>query len=161
MTSAHFDAERFRYLILAAQRLGQRQMNASMKAIGLTPAQSEVIRVLGQHQPITLKDLGELLICESGSPSRLIDRMVQDGLVEKEPHPSDARFVYLRLTPTGTEKARTIEEFEENMYRDLGLLFPNQEMSMVSDTLQKLLSHSPIADTLRKRGLLRDPAETD
>ena len=155
MSESHFEAERFRYFILAAQRLGQRQMNDYMKTIEITPAQSEVIRVLEERQPLSLKDLGSLLICETGSPSRLIERMVEDGLVDKVPHPNDARFVLLQLTEKGQEKARHIQAFEEKMYADLERLFPNGEMSAVGSALETLLSYYPIADTLRNRRLIR------
>jgi DNA-binding MarR family transcriptional regulator len=77
MPDSHVEAERLRYFILAAQRHGGRQMNEYMKTIDLTASQSEVIRILEQWQPISLKELGSLLICEAGSPSRLIDRMAE------------------------------------------------------------------------------------
>ncbi|SEB97666.1 MarR family transcriptional regulator [Paenibacillus sp. GP183] len=154
MRALHLEAERFRYYILAAQRLGQRQLNDFMKTIELTVSQSEVIRVLEQWQPISLKDLGSLLICETGSPSRLIERMVEDGLVDKVANPSDARFVWLQLTEKGMGKAKQIMEFEEKLYKDLESILSNDEMTSVSSTLEKMLSHFPIIDTLRKRNLL-------
>jgi DNA-binding MarR family transcriptional regulator len=154
MAASHLEAERFRYFILAAQRLGQRQLNEFMKTIDLTVSQSEVIRVLEQWQPVSLKDLGALLICETGSPSRLIERMVEVELVDKVVNPSDARFVLLQLTDKGMGKAKQIMEFEEKLYVDLESLFSNGEMASVSSALEKMLSHFPIAETLRKRNLL-------
>jgi MarR family transcriptional regulator, organic hydroperoxide resistance regulator len=154
MAASHLEAERFRYYILAAQRLGQRQLNEFMKTIELTVSQSEVIRVLEQWQPISLKDLGSLLICETGSPSRLIERMVEDELVDKVINTSDARFVLLQLTEKGMGKAKQIMEFEEKLYENLESLFSNGEMTSVSSALEKMLRHFPIAETLRKRNLL-------
>ena len=60
-------AELIRYLVLAAQREGNRQLGHALRALGLTPAQSEVLRILGEHEPLTLSGIGELLVCESGS----------------------------------------------------------------------------------------------
>jgi MarR family transcriptional regulator, organic hydroperoxide resistance regulator len=154
MTTSHLQAERFRYYILAAQRLGQRQLNEYMKTIDLTVSQSEVIRVLEQWQPISLKDVGSLLICETGSPSRLIERMVEDGLVDKVINPSDARFVLLQLTEKGMGKAKQIVDFEDKLYKELESLFPNDEMTSINSALEKMLPHFPIAEALRKRKLL-------
>jgi DNA-binding MarR family transcriptional regulator len=154
MTASHLQAERFRYYILAAQRLGQRQLNEYMKTIDLTVSQSEVIRVLEQWQPISLKDVGSLLICETGSPSRLIERMVEDGLVDKVINPSDARFVLLQLTEKGMGKAKQIVDFEDKLYKELESLFPNDEMTSINSALEKMLPHFPIAEALRKRKLL-------
>ena len=51
-------AELIRYLVLAAQREGNRRLTGELRAIGLTPSQSEVMRILGDHAPLSL-DLDE------------------------------------------------------------------------------------------------------
>ncbi|WP_110930772.1 MarR family winged helix-turn-helix transcriptional regulator [Paenibacillus bouchesdurhonensis] len=158
---SRFEAQRFRYYILAAQRLGSRQLNEYMKKINLTASQSEVIQVLKQWEPVNLKDLGSLLVCETGSPSRLIDRMVQDGLVDKITDPTDARYVLLQLTDLGREKHEEIVHFENTLHEDLGTLFSDEELSAVSVTLEKLLSYYPIATTLRNRKLMKSSEENN
>ena len=63
-------AEQIRYLILAAQREGNRQLSAALAQLGLTPAQSEALRILEDHGPLALKQLGDMLVCDTGtSPS--------------------------------------------------------------------------------------------
>lgn len=104
MALSHYEFDRFRHSLIAAQRLGSRQISEYMKAIDLTPSQSEVIQVLKRWQPLSLKDLGTLLVCEKDSPSRLIERLVKDGLIDKVMNPADARFVLLQLTDLGQEK---------------------------------------------------------
>ncbi|MFC7678894.1 MarR family winged helix-turn-helix transcriptional regulator [Paenibacillus sp. GCM10028914] len=154
MTLSQFEAERFRYYVLAAQRLGSRQLNEYMKMIDLTPSQSEVIQVLKQWQPISLKDLGSLLVCEMGSPSRLVERLVKEGLIDKVVDPNDARYVLLQLTSLGLERSEQIRYFEEKIHNDLEKLFTDEELSLVSTTLEKLLSHFPVAEALQKRNLM-------
>src|SRR6266496_116610 len=66
-------AEEFRYLVLTAQREGNRILTEALRPLDLTPSQAEVLRVLQEHQPLSLIALGELLVCESGSPSRLVE----------------------------------------------------------------------------------------
>ena len=36
--------------------------------LGLTPSQAEVLRVLQDHQPLSLMELGGLLVCETAAP---------------------------------------------------------------------------------------------
>ena len=70
-------AEQIRYLILAAQREGNRQLSSALAQLGLTPAQSEALRILDDHGPLALKRLGDMLVCDTGtSPSRIVDRLV-------------------------------------------------------------------------------------
>jgi DNA-binding MarR family transcriptional regulator len=49
-------------------------MNEAMRPLGLTGAQADALVVIAQASPVSLKELGELLIAESGHPSRLVDR---------------------------------------------------------------------------------------
>jgi DNA-binding MarR family transcriptional regulator len=90
--------DELRYLILAVQREGSRRLAARLRDAGLTPAQAEVLDVLRDRAPLSLAELGRLLICETGSPSRLVDVLVQRGLVTRTPSPHDRRVVSLGLT---------------------------------------------------------------
>ena len=109
-------AEQFRYLVLAAQREGNRQLQQALAPLGLSPSQAEVLRILGDHEPLSLSALGELLVCESGTnPSRLVGGLVVAGLVERVPG-SDRRRVELTLTPLGRDRERQVRVVEEAMY---------------------------------------------
>src|SRR5436189_5649367 len=75
--------EELRYLILGAQREGARALADLLRPAGLTAAQGEVIAVLQEaKRPLTLREIGERLVCEAGSPSRLVASMVEDGLLQ-------------------------------------------------------------------------------
>jgi hypothetical protein len=66
-------AELLRYLIVAPQRAGNRQLSLARRSLSLKSSQAKTIRVLGEFGPLSLRNFGNLLICESGSnPSRLI-----------------------------------------------------------------------------------------
>ena len=104
--------EELRYLVLALQREGTRQLAEALRPLGLTPAQAEVLQVLAQYQPMTLLQLGERLICESGSPSRLIKSMVEAGWVEKISDPLDGRAVQLRLSAQAEALMPTLNAVE-------------------------------------------------
>jgi DNA-binding MarR family transcriptional regulator len=147
--------EAFRYFLLAAQRQGNRILNDLLKEIGLTASQAEVIRILADWKSLTLKELGQLLICETGSPSRLIERMYQDGLVEKIVDPKDSRYVVLQLTIKGLEKSKTIEDIEKQLYKPIMQIYSENELDNISSLLMRFLEDQPVADTLKKRGFWR------
>lgn len=108
--------EELRYLILAAQREGSRTFTDLLKPLGLTTSQSEVLRVLYDHEPLSLIELGQLLVCETGSPSRLVSRMVEAGLIEQRRSSVDTRRVQLSLTIEGKNKALKVRDIEKNFY---------------------------------------------
>lgn len=115
-----------RYLILAAQREGSRRLGESLRHLGLTPAQAEVLDVLSTHPQVTLAELGRLLVCEAGSPSRLVDSLVRRGLVNRLPHELDRRAVMIELTEEGRALAtrlgdatgRLVEAITTRLTRD-------------------------------------------
>src|SRR5260370_4657720 len=72
-----------------------------MRPVGLTGPQADALVVIGQAGPLSLTTLGDLLIAEAGHPSRLVDRLVDAGLVERRPAEDDRRRVELSLTPKG------------------------------------------------------------
>ncbi|AKG33821.1 MarR family winged helix-turn-helix transcriptional regulator [Paenibacillus durus] len=145
-------AEAVRYEILAVQRQGNRLLNNFLKEIGLTASQAEVLRILDEWKTLSLKDLGHLLICESGSPSRLLDRMTADGLVEKVVDPKDSRYVILQLTAQGLEKAKLVEGIEQRLYEQLMQLYSEEELETINSLLFRFLKGQALADTLKRRG---------
>ena len=110
-------AEKLRYLILAAQREGNRQLTVMLSEIGVTPAQSEALRIIGDHGPLALRELGDMLVCDTGtSPSRIVDRLVAADLVERTTSEHDRRQVKLTLTIQGRDKERRVVEIENQLY---------------------------------------------
>ncbi|MET3207903.1 UNVERIFIED_CONTAM: DNA-binding MarR family transcriptional regulator [Paenibacillus sp. PvR008] len=154
MNTSVKEVEKFQYLILAVQRQGNRMFNALLNKTGVTPSYAEVIRVLELRQPLTLKDLGNLLICETGSPSRLVERMVKDGWIEKMIHPEDSRFVLLKLTIKGQETAEKVKIIEGEVYGRIEEKLSEEEMQVINDKLGKFLQDFPIHETLIRRGYL-------
>src|SRR5918992_6177228 len=92
--------------VKAAQRALEQLTNEAMKPLGVTGPQADAITVIGQAGPLSLKELGELLIAEAGHPSRLVDRLVESGLVERRAAGDDRRRVELSLS----EKGRALEQ---------------------------------------------------
>ena len=113
------DAERLRYLVLAAQREGNRMLTEQLRSLGVTPSQAEGLRVLTDRGPLSLRQVGELLVCETGSPSRLLATLVDAGLVERRPDPHDHRAVLLQLTHRGAALADQVRDVERNLYDDI------------------------------------------
>lgn len=103
---------------------------------------------------MSLKDLGGALICETGSPSRLVERMVKNGLIDKITDPQDSRFVLLQLTDTGLKKVNKIKGIENQFYTSLQKMIGQTNMKQVADILENALMPFPISDTLKRRGFI-------
>lgn len=106
------DDTELRYLLLAAQREGARYLAARLRPLNLTPAQAEILLVLSERAPLTLAEVGRLIVCESHSPSRIVDTLVKRGLVSREPGQVDRRVVYLGLTAQGEELLPALRDID-------------------------------------------------
>ena len=145
-------AEELRYLILALQREGNRLLAAGLRPLKLTPSQAETLRVLADHQPLTLTGLGELLVCETGdNPSRLVDRLVKTGLIRREVDPGDRRHVNLTLTPAGQQKAREVATVEAQLHSAIESLVAGQPLDQTLTLLRSLASAFAAGQALARR----------
>jgi DNA-binding MarR family transcriptional regulator len=149
-------AEELRYLVLAANSEGKRQLAQQLRPLGLTPSQAEVLRVLADHAPLTLSGLGSLLVCESGSsPSRLVDRVVAQGLANRRPGTTDGREVELTLTPEGKRLAVEVAVIEDAMYEAIDAI-SDEDVHATLDFLRTFIDGSPSGDALARRIALTD-----
>lgn len=154
-------AEELRYLILAIQREGNRQLAADLRPLGVTPSQAEVVRVLADHGPLTLTALGDLLVCETGnSPSRLADRLVAQGLLQRDTDPIDRRYITLSLTPDGNRLSRRIDRVEQRLHAMIDTHVAGQPVDETLTTLRALANAFPAGAAVeRRRGRSADSAE--
>jgi DNA-binding MarR family transcriptional regulator len=142
-------AEQLRYLILAAQREGNRRLIHELKPLGLTPAQSEALRIIGDGGSLTLSAVGEKLVCESGTnPSRIVDKLVDAGVVERVVDAADRRRVLLTLTSSGAALEKRVRSIENRMYDELDTLGAQPEVVAL---LSQLVAGSPSGAALANR----------
>src|ERR1700694_2690178 len=143
--------EQLRYLMLATQREGNRFLSEAWEPLGLTPAQSEALRVLQDWQPLALVELGSLLVCEQGSPSRLVAGGTRAGYVASAPAREDKRRVVLTLTPRGEEAAHAVARIESMMYEAMAALLADQHIEALLPLLWRFVEGRPAGIALARR----------
>ncbi|RJQ82360.1 MarR family transcriptional regulator [Pseudonocardiaceae bacterium YIM PH 21723] len=145
-------AEELRYLILAAQREGNRLLAKALRPLGVTPSQAEVLRVLQDHGPLPLNGLGELLVCESGgSPSRLVARLAEVGLLHREVAEHDRRHVELSLTADGRRLADRIAQIEQELYLTIDAATAGHDLTPILAFLREFTADLPAGQALARR----------
>lgn len=144
--------EELRYLVLAAQREGNRVLAGSLRPLGLTPSQAEVLRILKDYGPLTLSALGDLLVCESGNnPSRLVDRLVSKGTIDRRQNRHDRREVKLMLTAYGHQLAQHVQQIEEEIHGRIKAALGGQDIDATLDLLRRFVGDLPAGQALTRR----------
>jgi DNA-binding MarR family transcriptional regulator len=144
--------EEFRYLVLAAQREGNRALTSALKEHNLTTSQAEAIAVLRDAgRPLTVREVGDRLVCEGGSPSRLMTTLARKDLVQSSAGAEDRRTIHLTLTPKGAEAARIIGQIEQDLYAGLRLLISDDELASTLPVLRGFVAPLPAGLALQRR----------
>lgn len=144
--------EEFRYLVLAAQREGARALAGALKPHDLTPSQAEAIAVLRDaRRPLTVREIGQRLVCEGGSPSRLMSTLARKGLVESSASPADGRITLLSLTPAGNDAAHAVSQIEQDLYSALSLMVDDHQVGAALPALRALVAPLPTGQALNRR----------
>ncbi|MDO9552355.1 MarR family winged helix-turn-helix transcriptional regulator [Rhodonellum sp.] len=85
------------------------------KPLGISPEQYNVLRILkGQKgQPITVSSIQERMLNRMSNASRLVEKLKQKELVNREECPTDRRQVDILITEKGL---KILTELEEAVY---------------------------------------------
>ena len=144
-------AEELRYLILAVQREGNRLLTDALTPLDLTPAQAEVLQVVEQFEPLTLLELGGRLVCESGSPSRLVKSMVEKGLIEKTTSAADRRASQITLTDRARALMPRLNQIEAEFSQMPRQLLDEPTLAQAVDLLWNFAEDSDGGRALKRR----------
>ncbi|GLZ78043.1 MarR family transcriptional regulator [Actinorhabdospora filicis] len=90
-----------------AQRLDVHVRRVAEK-LGVTASQVVALRELSE--PITARELAVRMSCEPSNATFVLDRLEQQDLIERKPHPSDRRAKLIVLTPAGEAFRTTVIE---------------------------------------------------
>jgi MarR family transcriptional regulator, organic hydroperoxide resistance regulator len=145
--------------VKAVQRELERVANEAMRPLGLTGAQADAVFVIGQSEPLSLRELGELLIAESGHPSRLVDRLVEAGLVERKPADDDRRRIELSLTPKGRRVEKRVLAARQAIFDLAGQVIGDHDVEPSLTLLRDFLQNSQYGELIERRRELSDRSE--
>ncbi len=126
-----------------AERTVESQIEAALGAQGLSVARLRALHQLAQTaDPLPLGQLAERLACVRSNITQLVDRLEQDGLVQRMPDPDDRRRLRATITAEGRRRyewgIKMQAQVEHEMLRGLS----PEEQDQLSALLAKFSSDS-------------------
>ena len=123
-----------------------------LESEGVTAAQFKVLIIVTQYQVDTPAELCRYLGLDSGSMTRMLDRLEQKELLMRTRCPDDRRQVRIALTEDGQRLADRLPEIGAAAMNELcGVLAPN-ELKTLESLLAKILLNAGDPLTVRRFG---------
>jgi DNA-binding MarR family transcriptional regulator len=98
----------------------------------ITPGQFGVLSVIAGNPGLSQARLGSALGIDRSTVVAVIDRLEARGLVTRGPAPNDRRSHALRLSPSGTQLLRRLEEMVRSHERHIGRrLSPAEQRELI------------------------------
>lgn len=125
-------------ILYTASMLNQRT-SSQLRSYGLTWQQFNVLRILRgqQPKPATVKLLTERMIDKMSNASRLVDKLLDKGLVERTPSSKDRRRVDVSITDEGLALLERISEELESKLGFHSNPLSDEELAQLNDLLNR------------------------
>ena len=103
------------FMITDVGRLLRTRADQKARQYGQTRAQWVVLLKLERHEGLKQSDLAEYLDIQPITLTRLVDRLCENGLIERRPDPNDRRAKRLYLTPAARPLLDRIDQQVEEL----------------------------------------------
>lgn len=116
----NFSLERdFGFLLNDVARLLRTFADQKARQFGMTRAQWAVLFRLERHEGVKQSELAEMLDIQPITLTRLIDRLCENGLIERRSDPNDRRAKRLFLTPAARPVLEKFNVLTSDMMADV------------------------------------------
>lgn len=161
----HYTVERYEteenlgYMMSDARARMFEILDAQMSGMGFTAAQWPILRAVARGTP-TAAELCRLLNYDTGSMTRMLNRLEEKGLIRRVPSRRDRRIVELQITPAGRRLYPKLREEVIDVLNQLLVGLTAQEIVQVHELLKRMVANvtaaaSPLKTGQSKSGALR------
>jgi DNA-binding MarR family transcriptional regulator len=110
--------------VMRVQQIFMARVDAVLRPLGLTFSRYEVLMLLvfSRRGSLPLGKIGERLQVHPASVTNSVDRLEDDGLVRRRPHPTDGRTILAGITAAGRRvAARATDALNTEVFGATGL----------------------------------------
>ncbi|MFJ4371086.1 MarR family winged helix-turn-helix transcriptional regulator [Pseudomonas japonica] len=154
---SHFTPENFQsctigMLLGRASLVKDRILDSHLEDFGVTAAQFKVLIIVAQYAVDTPAELCRYLGVDSGSMTRMLDRLEQKDLIARSRCPDDRRQVRVGLTDEGRTLAARLPHIGAAAMNELLDVLDPEELATLTAILTKVLVSAGDALTLLRVG---------
>jgi MarR family transcriptional regulator, transcriptional regulator for hemolysin len=129
----------------------RRYYDRRASALGVTTAQWRVLAWLGHSPGLKQVELAERLDVEPITAGRIVDRLEEAGLVERQPDPVDRRAWRLVLTAKAGPIIARLTDLAEEMSHEAFADFDTEELEIMRTRLARMRSNIGRAEAAMRK----------
>jgi len=101
---------------------------ASQLDLTITPMHIRVMKIIDRKKPCTAIDIASFLGRDKAQVTRLVNTLINENLITKEPNPEDKRSQYLCVTESGAKLVEEIAKIDANTMKMMTKNLTQQEL---------------------------------
>lgn len=133
-------------------RFLKRQMDYTIEKmeLGIAPMHLRVLLMIHHHPNATAMDVAQRLNRDKSQVTRLLNTLIEQGLLQKRPNPADKRSQLLVFTPAGERVIETVSHLFEELSSELSAGISADEQKVFYKVLNQIIAN---LDPGRKSGI--------
>ena len=132
------DRHRFIANMMFTANMIQNKFTVFLKPYGISSPQFNILRILrGNGDWVSMNDIKGLMIEKSPNATRLADKLLDKGFIERRRLEEDKRVVLLKVTEAGLELLSAIDKADGDVIKPLFNNITKEEARLVSDIIDK------------------------
>jgi DNA-binding MarR family transcriptional regulator len=141
------------YLLARASYVIYREFAAEVKASGLSSLEWRVLASLADSDGVTIGELAAAVLAKQPTLTKLVERMVRQGLVAKRDDASDRRRTLVFGTPLGRRVVKPLLARAKAHEREALAGFAERDVRALKAILASVIERGEAPEALRKRRL--------
>lgn len=155
MPAARHPYREFAFTLIDTARLLRTLSDQEVRRMGMTRAQWAVLARIERNEGLKQSEIAEILEIQPITLTRLLDRLAENGLIERRPDENDRRAWRLYLTPAAKPLVDRLDALGRDMMR-------NVLKGVSAETIASLTSQiGAVRDNIRGELSARDNDNND
>ena len=110
-----------------------------VKNSGLSTPQMHTIEIVGHSGSLRMKELAKKMGVTTGTLTVMVDRLEQQGLLQRTPHETDRRSYLIALTEKGQGLFAEHHQYHLHLTQEITATLSAEEQALFSAVLEKVI----------------------
>ncbi len=128
------------YLMARASHVLSAEFHTTLRRAGVPVPVWRVLATLSGSPPETVTGLAEACLLQQPTMTKLLDRMVRDGLVQRLPDAKDRRVVRIEATPRGEALVKDLLDAARQHETEVLRRFPEMDEHALKELLRAIIA---------------------